>query len=61
MTLYEKIVSIHPSLTIDDFDKDNGTIVLQCDIDSNMEEYIGAWNHPTLTQPTQEQLDAVTE
>jgi hypothetical protein len=55
MTLYEKIKSIYPELT----DKDFLTVItLQNDSDGNG-DYIAKWNHPTLTQPTQEQLDAV--
>jgi len=56
MTLYEKIIAIHPSLT----DKDFMTVItLQNDSDGKG-DYIKAWNHPTLPRPTQEQLDAVT-
>ena len=58
MTLYEKIKSIYSSLTFDDFDPDRGTILLQNDSDGNG-DYIKSWNHPTLTQPTQAQFDAI--
>jgi len=54
MTLIQKIKSIYPELTFDDFIK---IIVLQNDSDGNG-DYIKSWNHPTLTQPTQSQLDA---
>ena len=54
MTLYEKIISIYPQLT----DRDFMTVIrLQNDSDGNG-DYIKSWNHPTLTQPTQSQLDA---
>ena len=55
MILYQKIKSIYPQLTDNDFNE--GTIILQNDSDGNG-DYIKSWNHPTLTQPTQAQLDA---
>jgi hypothetical protein len=58
MTLYEKIKSIYSELTNLDFDIDEGTIQLQNDSDGNG-DYIKSWTHPTLTQPTQAQLDAI--
>jgi len=58
MTLYEKINNLLPQLTESDFSIDNGTIKLQNDGNG---DYIAEWNHPTLTQPTQAELDAVTE
>ena len=58
MTLYEKITTLYPSLTNEDFYPNTGTIMLQNDSDGNG-DYIREWNHPTLTQPTQEQLDGV--
>ncbi len=60
MNLYEKIIAIYPSLTTDDFVGVNNTITLQNDSDGNG-DYIKSWNHPTLTRPTQAQLDAITE
>jgi hypothetical protein len=55
MTLYDKIKSTYPQLT----DRDFITVIrLQNDSDGNG-DYIKSWNHPTLTQPTQEQLDAI--
>jgi len=57
MTLYEKVVSIYPQLTDEDFGF-LGNILLQND---GQGDYIAVWNHPTLAQPTQEQLDAVGE
>ncbi len=58
--MFEKIISIYSSLTINDFDPMRGTILLQDDSDGKG-VYIKSWNHPTLTQPTQAQLDAITE
>lgn len=54
MTLYQKIISIYPELS--DYDFAFGDIRLQNDGDG---DYIRTWEHPTLAQPTQEQLDAV--
>lgn len=60
MNLTEKIISIYPELA--DYNWVNAMmndIILLRD-DANSEgEYISVWNHPTLAQPTQEQLDAV--
>ena len=58
MTLYEKIISIYSALTIDDFFPGKGTIIIQNDSDGRG-DYIALWNHPTLSKPTQEQLDAI--
>jgi hypothetical protein len=60
MTLYKKIKTLYPDLTNEDFAPDTGTIMLQNDSDGRG-DYIREWNHATLTQPTQEQLDAITE
>ena len=60
MILYDKILQLRPNLTIDDFSLVDGTIVLQNDSDGKG-DYIKSWNHPTETQPTQEELDGVTE
>ena len=56
MTLYNQIMQIYPSLQLHDFDPITGTIFLQND---GKGDYIAHWNHPTLSKPTQEQLDAV--
>jgi hypothetical protein len=58
MTLYNKIISLYPELATYDFAF--GAITLQDDSDGKG-DYIALWNHPTLTRPTQEQLDGVTE
>jgi hypothetical protein len=55
MTLPEKIKSIYPELTDSDF---STVITLQNDSDGKG-DYIKSWNHPSLPQPTQEQLDGV--
>jgi hypothetical protein len=57
MTLYEKIKTLYPELTDRDF---LTVITLQNDSDGKG-DYIKSWNHPTLTRPTQAQLDEVTE
>jgi hypothetical protein len=55
MTLYEKIKTLYPSLTEEDFVPTTGTIVLQNDSDGKG-DYIRKWNHPTLAKPTDEEL-----
>lgn len=59
MNLYEKIVAIYPALTSNDFDP-RGQIRLQNDSDGRG-DYIASWEHPEYPEPTQEQLDAITE
>lgn len=55
MTLPEKIMALYPSLPTQDF-----LTVITLQNDSNgLGDYIKAWNHPSLPQPTQEQLDGV--
>ena len=54
MTLYDKILKVRPNLKADDFTPE-GTIVLQNDSDGKG-DYIKFWNHPTVTQPTVEEL-----
>jgi hypothetical protein len=56
MTLYEKIIELYPALKPIDF---LNTIRLQNDSDGQG-DYIAKWEHPTLAQPTQEQLDAIS-
>lgn len=55
MSLYDKLIALYPSLTIDDFSPFTGTIRLQNDSDGRG-DYIAEWNHPTLPKPTDEQL-----
>ena len=57
MTLYEKIISLYPELAT--FDFASGVITLQNDSDGQG-DYIAKWEHPTLAQPTQEQLDGIS-
>jgi hypothetical protein len=58
MTLYDKIITIYPELADQQLLFIDGTIALQNDSDGRG-DYIREWNHPTLAQPTQEQLDAL--
>ena len=58
--LYNKILTIYPSLTVNDFTPPTGTITLQDNSDGKG-PFIAKWEHPTLTRPTQTQLDEVTE
>jgi len=55
MTLYEKITTLYTDLTNADFAPE-GTIMLQNDSDGKG-DYIKEWNHPTLAQPTEEELN----
>jgi len=57
MTLLEKIKTIYPSLSDADFSP-FGTIRIQNDSDGKG-DYIAFWRHPTLAEPTKEQLDAI--
>jgi hypothetical protein len=59
MTLYKKIVTLYPLLIDIDFDQIKGTINLQNDSDGKG-DYIVKWEHPTLAQPTKEQLDGIS-
>jgi len=51
-TLVEKIKSLRPNVTDADF-MDN--IIVQNNSDGNG-DFIASWNHPTETQPTEEEL-----
>lgn len=55
MNLYEKIITIYPTLTQRDF---LTVITLQNDSDGKG-DYIAKWGHPTLSRPTDEQLGTV--
>ena len=55
MSLYDKIVAIYPELTAKDFSSWEGTILLQDDSDG-FGPYIAKWEHPTLAQPSDEDL-----
>jgi hypothetical protein len=52
MNLYEKIMALYPSLTLQDF---MTVITLQNDSDGKG-DYIAKWEHPTLARPTDEEL-----
>ena len=56
MTLYEKIKTIYPELQDKEF---LTTIMLRNDSDGKG-DYIAKWEHPTLTQPTKEQLNGIS-
>lgn len=58
MSLYNKIIQLRPNLTDIDFDMDKGTILLQND-NNGQGDYIAQWNHPTETQPTEEELNGI--
>jgi len=59
MITQEKIIQIRPNLTTSDFMPSvTATIVLRDDADGYGAR-IAQWNHPTETQPTQEELDAI--
>jgi len=51
-TLVEKIKSVRPNVTDADFVEN---IIVQNDSDGKG-DYIKSWNHPTETQPTDEEL-----
>jgi hypothetical protein len=52
-TLYERIKLLYPELQDADF---MDTIRLQND-SNGLGDYIAKWEHPTLTRPTEEQLN----
>ena len=58
-TLYQKIITLYPELESLEFYPILGTIHLQNDSDGKG-DYIREWNHPTLAQPTKEQLDGIS-
>jgi hypothetical protein len=55
MDLFTKIITLYPSLTVDDFSPRDGTIELVNLSDGNG-DHIAKWEHPTLARPTEEQL-----
>ena len=55
MTLSEKIMTIYPEITTEDFSPFEGTIVLQDNCDGKG-AYIAKWEYPTLAKPTDEEL-----
>ena len=58
MSLKTKIKKVHSDLTDDDMNPfKGGTIVLQNNSDGKG-DFIAEWNHPSLSKPTQSQLDS---
>jgi len=55
MSLYEKIIAKHPELKVEDFHPVSGSILLQDDSDG-FGPYIAKWEHPTLAQPSDDEL-----
>jgi len=53
--MYEKLIKLYPELA--NFDFASGVITLQNDSDGKG-DYIKSWEHPTLSEPTQAQLEA---
>jgi hypothetical protein len=53
--MFEKILKIYPTLTLEDFIPSSGTIELRNDSDGKG-DYIAKWEHPTLSRPTDAQL-----
>ena len=60
MELRLKVKQIYPELTDDDFHPYEGTIHIENHSDGQGDFFV-SWNHPTLAQPTQAQLDAIGE
>jgi len=58
-TLHLRIKKIYSSLTDEDFWPKSGTIILKDDSDGKG-AYISTWTHSSLSQPTEEQIKAVT-
>ena len=56
MTLYEKIKTIYPEIT----DRDIITVITLRNDSDGKGDYIAKWEHPTLAQPTKEQLDGIS-
>lgn len=58
MSLYDKIITLYPDLTSQDFMPIIGTISLRNDSDGRG-DYIERWEHPVHPRPTDEQLAGV--
>lgn len=56
MTLYEKIITLYPSLKGEDFGGPFASITLKNDLDGQG-DYIAKWEHQTFARPTEEQLN----
>ena len=55
MSLFEKVMVIYPQIT----DQEVVNYIRFRNDSDGEGDYIAKWDHPTLPQPTQEQLDAV--
>ena len=55
MELFERIMALYPEITVRDFYPE-GCIRLQDNADGKG-SFIASWNHPTLPEPTTEQLE----
>ena len=55
MTLYEKVKTIYSELT----DRDFTTVITLRNDSDGKGDYIAKWEHPTLAQPTKEQLEEI--
>jgi hypothetical protein len=53
--MFEKLIELYPTLTLNDFDPMTGTIILQ-DLKDGTGTKILEWEHPTLAKPTDEEL-----
>lgn len=58
MELFERIMAVYPEITQSDFYPE-GCIRLQNNSDGDG-PFIASWNHPTLPEPTAEQLEAAS-
>ena len=57
-TLLARILKIYPSLSEADFHINTGTIHL-ADLSDGKGAFIESWNHPSLTKPTDAQIEEV--
>jgi hypothetical protein len=55
-TLYEKLITLYPDLKTEDNRLDGITLMNDSD---GLGDYIYRWDNLTISQPTQEELDAV--
>jgi hypothetical protein len=55
MSLYEKVIAIHPELKPEDFHPATGSILLQDESDG-FGPRIFKWEHPTIPRPSDEEL-----
>jgi len=56
MTLYEKIISLYPELTPQDFSPINGSIIL---MNEGSGDFIHSWKNKKYAQPTDAQLKGI--